>query len=167
MCSSDLRIARAHFAFGRDFNTKFFGGMGLTMQDGTPKPIYNTFKMYNMLPKRRVVATSNAEDAGVGGIAARSDKEVCAIVWWYLPKTWAHEGMRRVKVAFTNLPSAGDYRLTRYVIDSAHSNYRAGKEHARLEAVESATVQCPNAQYEKTLDVELNSVALLKLEAAE
>jgi hypothetical protein len=120
-----------------------------------PKPTYNVFRMFNMLPGfRRKLAWQN-RGTQLGAIASDSSSQIGVIVYNYdwddihiVDNSVAHNV--QIKIAKTG--ASGNLTAKRYLVDKDHSNLGkyldAGQtpvlEDVDLEMVEQFTVQASN-----------------------
>jgi xylan 1,4-beta-xylosidase len=119
-----------------------FEGFRELATNGVDKPVLNAFRMFGMLGRQRVMATSSGalptdQIAGAGvraqpdivAIAARKDHEVEVLIWNYhdddLPATPA-----AIDLVITGMPDvASRGRLEHFRVDDRHSNaFTAWKE---------------------------------------
>ncbi|HWI14681.1 MAG TPA: hypothetical protein VNT02_10530 [Burkholderiales bacterium] len=93
-----------------------------------PKPIYNTFKMFKLLPDRRKAVTTPAAQPDVRAFAAAEGQSAGVIVYNYnyqfaYPGTYEDlTTSQSVTVGFKNLPFSGTATVERYLIDADTSN---------------------------------------------
>ncbi|MGV8134248.1 MAG: hypothetical protein AB2L20_03455 [Mangrovibacterium sp.] len=119
-----------------------------------PKPTYNVFRMFNMLPGfRRKLAWQN-QGTQLGAIAASSNSQIGVIVYNYdwddihiVDNSIPHD----VQIKIAKQGVNGDVRVKRYLIDKDHSNL--GKY---LDAGQSPVLE----------DVDLEKVEEIKLQAS-
>ncbi len=120
-----------------------------------PKPIYNVYRMFNMMPGSRRKAAWQNQNYQVGALASASNKEIGVIVYNYdwddihiADNSLPHDV--QVKIAKQGL--TGNLTVRRYLVDSQHSNVAkyvdAGQTPVMsdidLEQVEQFTVQASN-----------------------
>jgi len=120
-----------------------------------PKPTYNVFRMFNMLPGvRRILAWQNQGNQ-LGAIASASSSQIGVIVYNYdwddihiIDKSVPHDV--QIKIAKSGV--SGNLTVKRYLVDKSHSNLGkyldAGQApvlaDVDLEMVEQFTVQASN-----------------------
>jgi xylan 1,4-beta-xylosidase len=123
-------------------NQPYFEGFRSLATNRVDKPVLNAFRMFGLLGKERLTATSSAAlpseeivKTGVRGqpdinaIAARKDREVEILAWNYhdddVPGSAA-----LIELAVSNLPlKSGRCLIEHYRVDSSHSNaFTAWKE---------------------------------------
>ena len=120
-----------------------------------PKPTYNVFRMFNMLPGvRRILAWQNQGNQ-LGAIASASSSQIGVIVYNYdwddihiIDKSVPHNV--QIKIAKSGV--SGNLTVKRYLVDKSHSNLGkyldAGQApvlaDVDLEMVEQFTVQASN-----------------------
>jgi len=117
----------------------------------TKKPIYYTFKMFNMLDNKRIaVDIDNA--LKLGAIATKSDdeKQINLLIWNYDITERAINRKIEIKILGTN-----KIKYDRYLIDSKHTLFGAEE----LEKVESETISDSIVK----LELDTNSVTLLRI----
>jgi hypothetical protein len=127
---------------------------GLVLSDGTtPKPVYNAFKMLAFLGNERIEAKSAAEKAGLDVLAARKDRELGAIVWWWVAGTGQERAAAAVNLTFTGLDRTARYRWEMHAIDDTTSNFAAGT--GKQELTLAASGEVPEQSSRFSLDVTL------------
>ncbi|RKN75825.1 hypothetical protein [Paenibacillus ginsengarvi] len=147
---------------------------------GVLTPYGNMMKMQSMLKANGVAAASdgqNADGFGVYGIASADSSGVAVMAWnfnWY-EHIWTNSsGTKKytstgpdydTTIAIEHLPAAfsgNNIRVERYLIDSAHSNYRYNPAQAAFTKV-GDYVAAGSDSFLKTAYLERNAVTLLVL----
>jgi hypothetical protein len=157
--------------------------MGLFEFDKTtsslsPKPAYNTFKLFKILGEKRLsVDISDAETGkkhakrnGLGAIASYENDAVSLLIWDFRPihptwfKTVAEEDATiSVKIIIDNLKFSS-YSWQLYRIDKAYSNAFYDGENPHLEIAEEG--ESSGITFSKTIELPVYGVALLRLSPA-
>lgn len=149
-----------------DYNTR---KDQLAPTDGMLTPYGNMLKMFSMMKENRVAAASNSlSDPGVGVYVLGSSDEtgVAALVWNYQADKYTDGTEYGTTVNINNLPaifSGKNIRVKRYLIDSAHSNFKHNLSKAELEMVEDKVVGNAGS-YSTRISLEKNAVSLIVLE---
>jgi hypothetical protein len=163
MADQDVDIATFAFAHWG----AFWKGMGLFLQDATPKPVYNTLRLFAQMEGTqtlRVPVHVAADDAlGIGAFAAKADEHVAVAVWWNAETPYRNGISRQGTLQIGGIPFSGPATMRRYLIDENHSNFNAGSEHQDLEMVEERSVSISGEVWEARIEVAPSCVQLLKL----
>lgn len=167
---SDQGVDIATFAFA-PWND-FWKGVGLFNRDSTPKPVYNTLRLFTQMEgtrAQRAVAQVDADDSlGIGALAAKAEEHVAVALWWNA-ETPYREGISRQGISrqgtlrIDGIPFSGPATLRRYLIDASHSNFKAGAEHQDLEMVEQRKISIRGGVWETPIKVAPSSVQLFKI----
>ncbi len=134
-------------------------------RDGVPTPYGNALRALSMLHDTRIKAQSDALSQDGQGVAAlagvEGENKLAVLVWNY---QWIDgRDSYEVTLPMSGLP-AGGWRLQRYLIDRAHSNYRATPDQPGLAMVEESSVQAVEGRLVIRQALGVNAVALLMLE---
>jgi hypothetical protein len=93
-----------------------------------PKPIYNTFRMFTMLPGTRKAVTGTAQEPDVRGFASADGASAALIAYNYNYRfNWPSDYTdltvpESVVPAFVNLPFGGTVSVERWLVDESTSN---------------------------------------------
>ena len=137
---------------------------GLVLSDGTtPKPVYNAFKMLGFLGDERIKAKSPAEKTGLDVLAARKDRELDAIVWWWIPGTGQEQATAAVNLTFAGLDRGAGYRWEMYAVDDATSNFDAGKDKQELTLVAAGGVPAQSRSFSLDMTLPLYGVQMVRV----
>jgi hypothetical protein len=143
-----------------------WAGTRLEESDGTPRPIYNTFELFNQLEGRRGAVRVNPPESGIGGLAAVQGNVARLALWGYAAERQPTDPPLKVETAISlnGIPGASGQRVVRvWSIDEAHSNLAAGKEHAALERLKDLTVNVEGGHATLRLAVKIPSVMLVEV----
>jgi xylan 1,4-beta-xylosidase len=113
----------------------WFDGFRVLASNGVVLPVFNTFRLFSLLEKRRVavenasareldslIKTSARTEPDIHAFASRGDRAVTVLVWHYHDDGIAGPEVA-VELALQGISSAGKpARLTHYRIDDQHSN---------------------------------------------
>ena len=154
-----------HAGEGRKDQLVTLRGEGETSPVRTFTPYGNLLLMQSMLRDERVVAESNALEAGKGiyAIATKGDNGASVMVWNY---QGTDATPYRVTLDMDGLPtSARGLTATQkqYRIDENTSNYWTNPENANLQQVGQSTVTL-GAGHQVTIDLPPNSLHLITLD---
>ena len=114
---------------------EYFAGYRVLSSNGLDLPVMNVFRMFSIMPDRRLQATSSGElaldkimadgvrgDPDVGVLASRSADRIAVLVWHYHDTDKAGPDAA-VSLDLTHLPA--DFqggKIRHYRIDAEHSN---------------------------------------------
>jgi xylan 1,4-beta-xylosidase len=114
----------------------WFAGFRDLATNGVDKPVLNVFRMFGMMKGERVKVTGNrmydlktildssirGPQTDIGGLAAKTDRQVTVMVWNYADKD-KQSNAEPVTVNITDLRNGvKKVKLTEYRIDDEHSN---------------------------------------------
>lgn len=156
---------------GSDFRhvgARFTGRWGLLANDGTPKAVYNAFKLLNRMTGARLKA--DTDDASIHALASRGSGAVRTLIWSTTPGadsgvTSAPQEERPVKLQVRNLPWRGLSRGTLWVLTDRLGN--AVVSPARGELRPAGRFQLPGPSADLILGVPAGGVVLVELEPSE
>jgi hypothetical protein len=141
-------------------------GTRLEENDGTPRPIYNVFRIFARLEGRRVAAQVQPPDSGVGALAATDGAAARVALWGYAAEHLFSSPPlgAQVELSLLGIKGASGRRAVHvWCVDEAHSNLAAGKDHAALETLQDTEVQVTNGRAALRLSVQIPSVMLVEL----
>ncbi len=137
---------------------------GLVLSDGkTPKPVYNAFRMLSFLGDERIEAASTAGEKGLDVVAARKDRELAAIVWWWVAGTGQERTTTEVNLKFAGLDRGTRYRWEMHAIDDATSNFGAGKDKQELTVAASGEVPEKARSFSLDMTLPLYGVQMVRV----
>jgi xylan 1,4-beta-xylosidase len=175
-----------------------FEGTRTFSTQGIDKAVFNVFKLFSRLGSQLVEFDSTAfrepekykdlwgtgEGAEIDGWATLGTGSLEAFIYCH-EDTWATDGMYPVEFSAENLPFEGPYKITRYLIDKAHSNaypewvrqgrpdwpvegqYDAIKARSGLELAEPVRTTAPmDGRVKLSFDLSVKSVSLIVIEKA-
>jgi xylan 1,4-beta-xylosidase len=116
-------------------NQPWFDGFRVLASNGVVLPVFNTFRLFSLLEKRRVavespsardlnslIRTSVRKEPDVGAFASRGERAVTVIIWHY-HDDGVNGADAAVELTVQGLGSAGKpARVAHYRIDNEHSN---------------------------------------------
>ena len=154
-----------HAGEGRKDQLVTLRGDNETSPAETFTPYGNMLLMQSMLRDERVVASSNALEAGKGvyAIATKGDKGAAVMIWNYQGKDATPY---RVTLDMSGLPAEARGRTAtqrQYRIDENTSNYWTDPENADLQQVAQSTVTLGDG-HQLTLDLPPNAMHLVTLD---
>jgi len=164
---ADQHVDMATFSFVPG-DPELWKGMGLFLPDQkTPKPVYNTLRLFTAMEgtqAERVQAQVNVDEClGLGAFAARAKEHIAVAVWWNLEVPDPPGLEREGTLTMHGIRFTGQAVLERYLIDEAHSNYKAGLQHQNLEKIEEESVMVIDGSVEIPLQIGVSTVQLFKI----
>jgi len=141
----------------------------LEEDDGTPRPIYNSFRLFGRLTGDRCAAAVQPAGSGIGALAACDGATARVALWGYAAEhgPFAPPLVTPVEVTLSGLAGPDGVRAVRvWCVDGTHSNLAAGKEHANLEALPPMQAEVRGGRATVRLTVEIPSVLLVEVVSA-
>ncbi len=150
--------------------TKF----GLFYADHQPKPSFNAFRLFSMLGRDKIKATTDEkvcaitlkrnkiEQKDIRILATRSSEDISLMATYYVPvrqEKPRYDLSKKVKIVIKNIPFL-NYTYKIYLIDKKQSNFYFGSG-PELELVESGD---GSGDFKKSMDLDIYGTVLVKIE---
>ncbi len=133
----EKKLKHSHFFFPKDpvGEKELTGWYGAITHTNKPKPVYNLFDAYSRL--QGDMAAVNTSDSRIGAFATVKENTSRVLIWHFDGTT--PFGLTRDIHFSINLP-AGNYTVSKYLIDNKHSNLAETPESPGLSQVEQKSV---------------------------